>query len=95
MCSIQGLKVRELVAWSLFQLEGFGVWARVFDSGSEGSRFGGFTIEGFEIWARVLDYTSKGSRFGRPGFLTSFFLEKLLFYMKGMSIYEKVMFLEA
>ena len=31
--------VRGLVAWAFFKVEGFEVWARVFDSRSKGSRF--------------------------------------------------------
>ena len=31
---------RGLVAWAFFKVEGFEVWARVFDSRSKGSRFG-------------------------------------------------------
>ena len=60
--------VRGLVAWAFFKVEGFEVWARVFDSRSKGSRFGRlgfFKSEGFEVLARVLVSKSKGSRFGR------------------------------
>ena len=52
--SIQGRRVRGLVACWVFQIEGFEVWAFVCDSKSKGSKFGRF---GFLI--------SKGSRFGR------------------------------
>ena len=50
--SIQGRRVRGLVAWCIFQVEGFEVWARVRDSRSKGSRFG-----------RLGFLMSKGSRF--------------------------------
>ena len=43
--------VRGLVAWAFFKVEGFEVWACVFDLRSKGSRFGHlgfFEIEGFE-----------------------------------------------
>ena len=40
VCSIQNRRVRGFVAWVLFKVEGFDVWARVFDSRSKGSRFG-------------------------------------------------------
>ena len=40
VCSIQGRRVRGFVAQVVFGVEGFGVWARVFFSKSEGSRFG-------------------------------------------------------
>ena len=74
MCSIQNRRVRGFVAWVLFKVERFGVWARVFDSRLKGSRFDRrlfFKIEGFEVWARVRDSRSKGSRFGHMGFLMS------------------------
>ena len=41
-----------LVAWAFFKVEGFEVWARVFDSRSKGSKFGRlgfFKVEGFEV----------------------------------------------
>ena len=38
-CSIQGRRVRGLVAWIVFKDEGFEVWARVFDSRSKASKF--------------------------------------------------------
>ena len=40
MHSIQGRRVRGFVAWAVFKVEGFEVWARVFGSRSKGSRFG-------------------------------------------------------
>ena len=52
MYSIQGRRLRGLVAWCFFQVEGFEVWARVRDSRSKGSRFGRlgfFNVGGFGI----------------------------------------------
>ena len=40
MCSFKGRRVRGFVAWAVLGVEGFGVWARVFDSSSKGSKFG-------------------------------------------------------
>ena len=40
VCSFQGRRVRGLVAWQFFEVEGFEVWARVPDSRSKGSKFG-------------------------------------------------------
>ena len=51
--SVQGRRVRGLVACCFLQIEGFEVWTRVRDSRSKGSRFG-----------RLGSFMSKGSRFG-------------------------------
>ena len=40
MCPIQNRRVRGFIAKAVFKVEGFEVWARVFDSRSKGSRFG-------------------------------------------------------
>ena len=54
MCSIANRRVRGLVAWVAFNVEGFEVLS-----------LGFFLIEEFEVWARVLDSKSNGSMFGR------------------------------
>ena len=55
VCSLQGRRVRGLVAWAPFKDEGFEILVRMLDSKSKGSRFG----------CPAPSLKLKGSRFGR------------------------------
>ena len=72
MCSIPRRRVRGSVAWVLFIVEGFEVWARPPTPHNPlppvTVAWAFVKVEGFEVWARVFDSRSKGSRFGRLGF---------------------------
>ena len=68
VCSIQGRRVRGLVAWAFLKPKG-SRFGRV--CSFQGRRVRGFVaqvvfgIEGFGVWALVFVSKSKGSRFGR------------------------------
>ena len=85
MCSIASRRVRGLVAWVAFNVEGFEVLPPGF-----------FLIEEFEVWARVLDSKSKGSRFCRLGSFKNRTVRclgaRIRFKVEGFEIWSPVVF---